>query len=1119
MKAKKLMAVALLWIGLNWTASATSYSWDGLTTSGSNSANGAWSTAGNWIGDTTPTFNSNTDLYWYDPVTPGSRLTSYINGNRTARSINFTVDADSGVAFKLDSNGTTGYTLTFSGGGSGASITSDDGAGGTLFIGYSAYGSIALADNLTIIHNGSGILTLSRPVGGAYAITNNGTGMVVFSNANMFTGGLVVNTGHVRIASSAATLGAGPVTINSGAVLDLDPAGAFTAVFTNNLTLADGATLSLKVPGTNSYDVLRGATTNTLMLNGTVSLNFTGNFDVKEGDQLWLSQLFTNWGSVAQGSTLQLAAIGLPGSLGVSISSGVVTIIASQTPPIALPEQYPIAMTYHAPGITVTNLTTELNRYGSVQIMGAVRDAHWDTVQTRYPEKIVLKQDAWGGMMDRHPSTVYSGHWLMKTGTKLMADCAATSTVLSVENARLLATSQADVNSMTNNNSSYLLIYRLNGSNQPDWSNAEHIRITAVDTNNNTITVQRAQWDSQALAFTNGHAVVARHMMYWNSTPGGQWQFNFSLQCPRGGSNNLTAAEWFARDVKMDIDSSGADGVEFDVARWQWGSLSANPMDCNNDLITDYGYIDGVCSFGLGGQVFVRELRKLLGPGKIIQMDSNDGIGQQRGWQYVNGCQMESFPNANDFSTFSEAFIHLRQYQQNITTLPNFSYPYVKTTTTTFGNVYENGENVDWHFRTGLAAALLTGMPSPFTAVANLNFDPADPDAGEALGTQTGLFEWDEYTGGSLNDWQWLGRPVGVATQILDNLSSTNLMASTVWYWRSETNFIATCLTNNSEYSAAITALDSVTNILPINTVNHYPATMYPKTLTFGTKLAIKSGFPTLAINQEYTIEFEACGNDSWNYEGQTFDKVPRALGLLTPQNDRVMTVLVNSNWTSYRLSFYVTTNSPLVFGASEQVGDVKIRNIKLYQGGGERWAREFDHGLVLLNMTKTPWTVNVGTGAVQRLSGINTVVVNNGAVENGMLTVPSWDAVFLRTWTVDAWRTIYFTPTQLTDSAISGDAADPDIDGFSNIQEYVAGTNPTNALSKFQFAGDISSNEIQMNWSSVSGRVYNIYWTTNLTQGFQPLKSSISWPQSKYTVPLSNGVDLGFYQIRVQKK
>ena len=35
------------------------------------------------------------------------------------------------------------------------------------------------------------------------------------------------------------------------------------------------------------------------------------------------------------------------------------------------------------------------------------------------------------------------------------------------------------------------------------------------------------------------------------------------------------------------------------------------------------GYIDGVNSFGLGGQILFGELRRLLGPDKLLQVDSN----------------------------------------------------------------------------------------------------------------------------------------------------------------------------------------------------------------------------------------------------------------------------------------------------------------------------------------------------------------------------------------------------------------------------------------------------------------------------------------------------------------
>jgi autotransporter-associated beta strand protein len=920
-----------------------------------------------------------------------------------------------------------------------------DGAGvnSSLAANMELLGYNALTNNIVLLNtarigatSSAGDFELKGVVsGGGGLILNHPDVMLTLSGANTYSGnttisngGLIINgilqSGLITAASGTTLSGTGTVqavTMNGGSVLELGGSTPVQMNFQGDLTLAAGSTNVMKVSGTNSYDVLMGAGTNALVLNGTILLDFIGNLTVDAGNQFNVLQMYQNWSSVTLGAELSFATVGLPGALALDTSStatnGIVTIVSSGAVPITLPESYPISMTYHGPTPGTNTIYDELVKYQNVEIMGAVRDGYWDATRAAYPGKIILKQDAWGGNLSIGKSLAWPGHWLLKTGTKLAADCSATSTVLSVQNYSLLAANQAEVDKILLNNSCYLLMYGLDGNGQPDWSRAEHLIITAVNTNNGTITVERGQEGSQALAFTNGQAVIARHMMFWQETPGGQWQLNFSLQCPRGGPLNLTAAEWFARQIKKIIDESGADGVEFDVARWQWGNLRSNIMDCNNDLVTDYGYIDGVQSFGLGGQVFVKELRRLLGPGKIIQMDSGGAVGQQRGWQYVNGCQMESFPNANDFDTFSEAFLHLRQYRDNIETLPNFSYSYVKTPNTTFENLYDNGASIDWHFRTGFAAGLLTGMPSPFSSLADTNFDPGefDPDATNTVVESAGgsFFKWDEYVGGDLNNWQWLGRPLGTATQILDNLSSTNLLAPAVWKWTTDTNFSVTCLTNSGEYSTVISTLAPVSNIPPskLAGIIYYSGTKVPKILTFGNRLEIASGTPVLPTNQEYTIEFEACGNDSWNYAGQTFDKVPRMLSLLTPQDGDQLTVLVSSNWASYRLSFFSTvTNVPLVFGASEQIGDVKIRNVKLYQGGGECWMREFEHGRVYLNMTKSPWAVDVGTGVVQRLIGTQDTNANSGVVENGALTVPSRDAVFLRTWTVDAWRSAYFT-------------------------------------------------------------------------------------------------------------
>jgi|GEM_PF-995168 len=994
-----------------------------------------------------------------------------------------------------------------------------------VLLGSAQFGATSSASDFELkgVLSGSGGVIVNHPL-----VTVTLSGVSTYTGATeIVKGGLIINGSLASplITTSFVTntmlSGTGTVQVavmNSGATLEVGGSVPGTMNFKGNLMLASGSTNVMKVFSTNSYDVLRGAETNVLSVNGTVVLDFSGYVTIEEGDQFNVTQLYQNWSNVVPGIGLNVAATGLPGSFAMDsstvASNGLVTIVPANVSSLVLPEQFPIAMTYHGPTpATNTTITEELVKYQNIEIIGAVNDGNWDATRSTYPNKIVLKQSAWGSDIETpNKLDIFPGHLLLKTGTKLAANVSATSTVFYVDDYTKIASTQGAIDrDNADGKPLYVLIYKLDGSGNPDWSQTERAIVTTINADKSFV-LSRAQFGGTPLAFEAGKTVIAKHMMFW----GGQWQLNFSLQCPRGGPLNLTAAEWFAREVKRTVEESGADGVEFDVARWgcapAWGS-----MDCNNDLITDYGYIDGVQSFGLGGQVFLKELRKLLGPGKIIQHDGNS-TGMQRGRKYVNGVQMESFPNANDYSTFSEAFLHFRHWTEDVETLPKFSYGYVKTVTTTFAHMTDtDGSNLDWHFRVGFASGLLAGMPSPFSSITDADFIP-DEDINTNVTTEGNggaIFKWDEYVGGDLNDWQWLGRPLGAAVQVLGNLDSSNLLASAVWRWKVETNFSATCLTNSGEFSTVMTALAPSTNVVP-GATDHFSGTQIPKIPAFGVRLEITSGVPVFVTNQEYTIEFEACGNDSWNYAGQSFDKVPRALSILTPQDDTTLDVLISSNWVPYRMSFFVTTNSPLTFGFSEQIGNAAVRNIRLYKGGAERWTREFEHGRVYLNMTKTPWDVNVGTGAVQRLVGTQATNVNTGVAENGILTVPSWDAVFLRTWTVDAWKSTYFTSNQLTNSAVSGDAADPDGDGSSNYQEYIAGTDPTNATSSFVIGSGID--RTKLNWSSVSGRVYDVYWTSNLLYSFMPLQTNIAWPQTAYTNPVPGGANSGFYKMKVRR-
>ena len=72
-----------------------------------------------------------------------------------------------------------------------------------------------------------------------------------------------------------------------------------------------------------------------------------------------------------------------------------------------------------------------------------------------------------------------------------------------------------------------------------------------------------------------------------------------------------------------------------------------------------------------------------------------------------------------------------------------------------------------------------------------------------------------------------------------------------------------------------------------------------------------------------------------------------------------------------------------------------------------------------------------------------------------------------------DEWRIYFFGSTT---SASAQDNGDPDGDGAPNWQEYLAGTNPTNALSRLQFVNPAlvsGTQNINLSWPTAPGRMY----------------------------------------------
>jgi hypothetical protein len=79
-------------------------------------------------------------------------------------------------------------------------------------------------------------------------------------------------------------------------------------------------------------------------------------------------------------------------------------------------------------------------------------------------------------------------------------------------------------------------------------------------------------------------------------------------------------------------------------------------------------------------------------------------------------------------------------------------------------------------------------------------------------------------------------------------------------------------------------------------------------------------------------------------------------------------------------------------------------------------------------------------------------------------------------------------------------------------LQAYIAGLDPTDPDAAFLTS--ILPGRI-LQWNAVSGRVYSVYWTTNLLSGFQCLESNIPWPQNSFTNP--DIVPCEYYKIDVR--
>jgi hypothetical protein len=125
----------------------------------------------------------------------------------------------------------------------------------------------------------------------------------------------------------------------------------------------------------------------------------------------------------------------------------------------------------------------------------------------------------------------------------------------------------------------------------------------------------------------------------------------------------------------------------------------------------------------------------------------------------------------------------------------------------------------------------------------------------------------------------------------------------------------------------------------------------------------------------------------------------------------------------------------------------------------------------------------------IQRvLGGVDVVPGLAGKVRTGgrlnLLRTVDTDGNGLPDW----WEQMYFDVLTGTDPT-----ADADLDGASNLAEWLAGTNPTNATSCLWLSAPkaAATNGFVLYWPSVAGKVYELQRATDLATGFNTVVRS----------------------------
>ncbi|HSH09987.1 MAG TPA: hypothetical protein VK995_06335 [Oceanipulchritudo sp.] len=363
----------------------------------------------------------------------------------------------------------------------------------------------------------------------------------------------------------------------------------------------------------------------------------------------------------------------------------------------------------------------------------------------RHPRKLSLMHlnGEARGVYREEGHKYFPGHWTFFPGEILQQDLAKKDQVIRVSDPRLFSSRtyrKRERGQLTEELFPAVIIVPLGPDGEKDWAMSEYAQILAINSAEKTIKLDRGQYFSKVRDFSASKAYIAPiYCEYWGA--GTMWILNLSAECPRDPQGRTAGDIWLEEitewcgpgGLAQHIDGIGFDVIHFKAKKEGW--------DLDADGVTDNGVDSMGYDYNTKGQFeLLKRLRERMGTEFILTSDSWDEK-MQRAVGVFNGMESEGFAMYNDGWRKVAQTINTHRYwaeQGNA----KYKYSYI----TSKLNHPEDEKIADQLYRMGLGTACALGVSYTAAGIPKRKDDlPMIP----------------EMHRGRADEPNWLGQPVG----------------------------------------------------------------------------------------------------------------------------------------------------------------------------------------------------------------------------------------------------------------------------------------------------------------------------------------------------------------------